>query len=60
MIIAKWLQYKDIETNHPLDTEEYNKIHQSPAIITTMIDIFLRFANNEKDGQIQYRYVVGG
>jgi hypothetical protein len=37
---------------------EFNQVHLSPAIITTMIDIFLAFGNNKNaDGTIKYNYV---
>jgi len=50
LIIAKWAEHKDIETNYAKDSPELEKIRKSPAIITTMIDMFLRFASNEKEG----------
>ncbi len=50
LIIAKWLNYKDVDNNYALNSEEFLQVNKSPAIITTMIDIFLKFANNEKDG----------
>ncbi len=57
LIIAKWLQPKDIDTNFMENSAGFNQTHYSPAIITTMIDIFLAGANNMKDGVPQYRYV---
>lgn len=68
LIIAKWMEPKYIDYNF-IDlprsdpTSDYNKIHRSPAIINTMIDIFLSpgTANNIKPNvDMSYNYVVGG
>jgi hypothetical protein len=61
LIIAKWLVQKDVEgdyhypdlndpTQDPYasDYTDFNLVHYSPPIITTMIDIFLSGAGNEK------------
>jgi len=78
LIIAKWLQPKNIEgvympntlTTNKLEVDKFNEIHLSPAIISTMIDIFLNGASNanktmqdpklENNSGIEYLYVVGG
>lgn len=66
LIIAKWLQAKDINTNfdekNPAQLEGYEAISLSPAIITTMIDMFLKFGDNTdpKTGNELYHHVVGG
>jgi V-type H+-transporting ATPase subunit a len=64
LIIGKWNMEKNINTvidvsaSDPSTLAEFNKVHLSPAIITTMIDIFLAFGNNKNaDGSIKYNYV---
>lgn len=60
LIIAKWLVVKDVEHDYPfpdLSTgkidpydskyHDFNLVHYSPPIITTMIDIFLNGAGHE-------------
>ena len=60
LIVGKWLTPKYVDQIYPEKTPEYNNIHYSPAIITTMIDIFLAMGNNEnEDGSIKYQYVFG-
>ena len=46
LIIGKWLTPKNIDQLYPEKTEDFNNIHYAPAIITTMIDIFLAGGNN--------------
>ena len=65
LIIGKWIEKKDIETIYAVNTTEYDNIARSPAIISTMIDIFLNGASNSKvedngNVKINYNYVVGG
>ena len=65
LIIGKWIEKKDIETIYQNTTKEYDDIARSPAIISTMIDIFLNGASNSKvedngNVKINYNYVVGG
>lgn len=68
LIIAKWLEPKYIDynfTDFPRGdrTTDYNKIHRSPAIINTMIDMFLSpgAANNIKPNvDMSYNYVISG
>lgn len=69
LIIAKWLEPKDIDGYFSLDKpdqlDDYNKVHYTPAIITTMIDIFLAGASNkgeDKEGHEvhKYNYVIEG
>jgi len=62
LIISKWLFVKHIDTDfdypdlqkkpypNPYDPAytDFNNVHYSPPIITTMIDIFLNGAGNEK------------
>lgn len=59
LIIGKWTMEKNINTVYDSDTStEFNQVHLSPAIITTMIDIFLAFGNNKNaDGTPKYNYV---
>jgi len=57
LIFAKWMQPKNIDANYVENTAEFNMTHYSPAIITTMIDIFLNGASNVKGGKVEYRYV---
>ena len=59
LIIGKWNMEKNINTVFDNDTSvEFNQVHLSPAIITTMIDIFLAFGNNKNtDGTVKYNYV---
>lgn len=77
LIIGKWLEPKNVEgiylpntdTKNIDEIRKFNEIHQSPAIITTMIDIFLNGASNlnkvvanppiENQSGIDYNYVVG-
>lgn len=68
LIIAKWLEPKYVDYNfldipHGDASSDYNMIHRSPAIINTMIDIFLSPGahNNIKPNlDMSYNYVVGG
>lgn len=82
LIIAKWTNHKNIEnirlsecpdiTLTPPERQalydKYNEVHRSPAIISTMIDIFLNGASNKLKGDIkcegvtsdEYNYVFGG
>ena len=62
LIIGKWNMPKNINTiynpNNSTELEDFNKVHFSPAIITTMIDIFLAFGNNkDAKGDPKYYYV---
>jgi V-type H+-transporting ATPase subunit a len=51
LIIGKWSMEKNINVIWDKDSQEYVDIHKSPAIITTMIDIFLSMGNNvDTDG----------
>jgi vacuolar-type H+-ATPase subunit I/STV1 len=75
LIIAKWMEKKNIE-NITLDAcptdkalfDQYNEVHLSPSIISTMIDIFLNGASNKYTGdkqkcelvELNYNYVVSG
>jgi len=73
LIVGKWMEPKNTEgiympnnSTNPIDEEmrKFNEIHQSPAIITTMIDIFLNMANNgnkaiNTTSGIDYNYVIG-
>lgn len=47
LIIAKWLEPKDVYGDFKIGSEDYNKVQYSPGIITTMIDIFLNFGSNK-------------
>lgn len=80
LIIAKWLDPKNIDKNHPYNMTpggdnyhetkyaDFDKVNRAPAIITTMIDIFLNMASNKdgtaKDAEGQprenYYYLFGG
>ena len=75
LIIAKWAEPKNIEnitlSDCPATQELYNKyneVHRSPAIINTMIDIFLNGASNKLKSEIrcpgvtsdEYNYVLQG
>lgn len=73
LILAKWVEPKDVEGYYlattKLDsdpTKEFNKMHNSPAIITTMIDIFLAGADNKQVDSItgveyvKYNYLFEG
>ena len=82
LIIAKWTEHKNIEdirlsdcpdislpaAERQLLYDKYNEVHRSPAIISTMIDIFLNGASNSLKGEIkckdvksdEYNYVLGG
>jgi V-type H+-transporting ATPase subunit a len=58
LIIGKWNMEKNVNTVVDVGSPEFNQVHYSPAIITTMIDIFLAFGNNKNaDGSIKYNYV---
>jgi V-type H+-transporting ATPase subunit a len=59
LIIGKWNMVKNINTIYDTDTSaEFNTTHRSPAIITTVIDIFLAFGDNTAaDGTVKYDYV---
>jgi vacuolar-type H+-ATPase subunit I/STV1 len=46
LIIAKWIESKDVNKDYPVTDPKYNEVHLSPPIITTMIDIFLAGASN--------------
>lgn len=48
LIVAKWLHPKDIESNYNTVTQkqDFDQVHKSPAIITTMIDMFLKTGDN--------------
>lgn len=76
LILAKWVEPKDVE-GYYVDpnlkvpppsfdgSDPYNKVHYTPAIITTMIDIFLAGASNKAtDPQgkefTKYNYVMEG
>jgi V-type H+-transporting ATPase subunit a len=77
LIIGKWLEPKNTEgiympntnTTNLDEIRKFNEIHLSPAIITTMIDIFLNGASNLNkvvanstvlnQSGIDYNYVVG-
>jgi len=60
LIVGKWLTPKHVDQLYPDKSEDFNNIHYAPAIITTMIDIFLAMGNNENaDGTIKYQYVFG-
>lgn len=77
LIIGKWLEPKNIEgiylpntnTTNLAEIAKFNEVHQSPAIISTMIDIFLNMASNANkivpnpavpnQSGIDYNYVVG-
>ena len=67
LIIGKWVEYKNIDANfdtrNPNEVAGYDQVHLSPPIISTMIDIFLKFGDNAKvDGTpgVQYNYVIAG
>ena len=67
LIIGKWVEYKNIDANfdtrNPNEVAGYDQVHLSPPIISTMIDMFLKFGDNAKvDGTpgVQYNYVIGG
>ncbi len=58
LIIGKWNMVKNVNTVADVGSPEFNQVHYSPAIITTMIDIFLAFGNNKNaDNTIKYNYV---
>lgn len=65
LIIGKWLTPKNVEyqnwINTPTEVEKaYNDIHLAPAIITTMIDMFLSFGSNkDTNDKEKYQYVFG-
>ncbi len=77
LIIGKWMQPKNIEgvylpntlALNQTEVTKFNEIHLSPAIISTMIDIFLNGASNANkspqdpstkfNSGIDYLYVVG-
>jgi V-type H+-transporting ATPase subunit a len=61
LIIGKWFVVQDIEDCHrdPL-SQDYNNTYYAPAIITTMIDMFLNFGDNtNSDGSLKYNYIYG-
>ena len=64
LIISKWLEEKDVNINFDPKDEGFKKISLSPAIITTMIDMFLKGASNIKpnsgSSEIGYNYVFFG
>lgn len=79
LIIAKWINYKDVENDYPYaDVDggkspysdpkfaDFNAVHYSPPVITTMIDIFLSGASNattNEKSQIEvpkYFYTMDG
>lgn len=67
LIVAKWLYPKDVERNYTPDNNihsDFNHINKSPAIITTMIDMFLKFADNtivaNGESKEQYYYLFPG
>src|SRR5436309_1190827 len=41
LIIVKWLRPMNIEIVYPMTDPGYSNIHYAPAIITSMIDMFL-------------------
>lgn len=53
LIIAKWIFTVDLDAT---DKTSMDNIHNSPAIITTMINIYLNGAENKEGGY----YVVSG
>lgn len=66
LIVAKWLYPKNIEANfsHETDKANFNIVNKAPAIITTMIDMFLKTGDNhvmingkEEEG---YYYLIPG
>ena len=62
LIIGKWLTPKDVEPQNDLliSPGDYDDVHLAPAIITTMIDMFLSFGSNKgTDGKESYHYVFG-
>ena len=79
LVLGKWIEPKNVEgmympntlTNDTAQIVKFNEVHLSPAVITTMIDIFLNGADNANkvpDNQpyilhksgVDYNYVVGG
>jgi V-type H+-transporting ATPase subunit a len=79
LILGKWINKKNIEdvtlpgcpTTGDIEKDflRFNEVHLSPAIISTMIDIFLNGASNELKNpvtcpgiktSVEYNYVVGG
>ena len=60
LIVAKWMTPKNVDGIFSNGTAEYDAIFYSPAIITTMIDIFLSFASNEDSGTKSYNYLIEG
>lgn len=46
LIIAKWLEPKYADHDYVVGSKEFNDLHYTPPIITTMIDIFLSGAGN--------------
>lgn len=60
LIIGKWNMKKNVNIIWDENSSNYTNIHKSPAIITTMIDIFLNVGSNEgSDGKAKYLYVFG-
>jgi V-type H+-transporting ATPase subunit a len=63
LIIGKWGMEKNVNTIYNLEEDpslktEFEKVHYAPAIITTMIDIFLAMASNkDADNKDKYLYV---
>lgn len=75
LIIGKWAEKKNVDdiflptckdVPEYKDCAAFNRVNKSPAIIGTMIDIFLNVASNAKKGiptfpeEVEYNYVVGG
>ncbi len=60
LIIGKWLTPKNVDILYEEGTQGFDEIHKSPAIITTMIDIFLAFGSNlDAQNKEKYFYVFG-
>ena len=58
LIIGKWFNKKNIEDvtldgcpNTEAEFKRFNEVHLAPAIISTMIDIFLNGASNALKGR---------
>ena len=56
LIVAKWLYPKNVEEFYVEKTSDYNAVFKAPSIISTMIDIFLNFA----DSKDKYYYLFEG
>lgn len=55
LIIGKWMTEKNIDQLYPENSIQFNNTHYSPAIITTMIDIFLAGGSNlDAKNEIKY------